>query len=94
MKKVGIRELKNRMGKYMAKVRAGETILVTDRGEPLARLSPAVEPEAAAAKTVDQILKELEASGHLRLGSGKFADFKPVHAKGKPASRIIIEERR
>jgi prevent-host-death family protein len=93
MKKIGTRELKNRLSKYLNHVRAGETILVTDRGEPVARLIPAA-PEGQPGKPVDEILRELEAAGHLRLGNGKFADFKPVRTKGKPASRIIVEERR
>lgn len=40
MKTVGIRELKNRLSEYVREVRAGETVLVTDRGEVVAELSP------------------------------------------------------
>ena len=35
---VGIRELKNRLSEYMRLVRAGEVVLVTDRGEVVAEL--------------------------------------------------------
>jgi prevent-host-death family protein len=37
---VGIRDLKNGLSKYIERVRAGEEIIVTDRGHPVARLSP------------------------------------------------------
>ena len=37
---VGIRELKNGLSKYVDRVRAGEEVIVTDRGRPVARLSP------------------------------------------------------
>jgi prevent-host-death family protein len=35
---VGVRELKSHLSGYLARVRAGETIVVTDRGKPIARL--------------------------------------------------------
>lgn len=36
--KVGIRELKRGLSRYIALVREGETIVITDRGKPVARL--------------------------------------------------------
>ena len=35
---VGVRELKNRLSEFLRMVRAGEEILVTDRGEAVAEL--------------------------------------------------------
>ena len=35
---VGIRELKNGLSRYVARVRRGEEIIVTDHGAPVARL--------------------------------------------------------
>jgi antitoxin (DNA-binding transcriptional repressor) of toxin-antitoxin stability system len=40
MRTVGIRELKNRLSEYLRQVRAGESVLVTDRGEVIAEFSP------------------------------------------------------
>lgn len=40
MKKVGIRELKNRLSHYVRAARAGQEIQVTDRGEAVAELLP------------------------------------------------------
>ncbi len=37
---VGIRELKNGLSGYIDRVRNGEEVIVTDRGRPVARLSP------------------------------------------------------
>ncbi len=37
---VGIRELKDHLSDYLRRARAGEWIVVTDRGEPVAELSP------------------------------------------------------
>ncbi len=40
MKTVGVRELKNRLSEYLRQVRSGEGVLVTDRGEVIAELTP------------------------------------------------------
>lgn len=40
MATVGARELKNRLGRYLRQVQGGETILVTERGRPVAELRP------------------------------------------------------
>ena len=40
MKTVGVRELKNRLSEYLREVRAGAGVLVTDRGEVVAELTP------------------------------------------------------
>jgi len=46
---VGIRELKLRLSRYLEQVRAGQTVTVTDRGKPVARIQPieSAEPPAA-----------------------------------------------
>ena len=48
MRTVGIRDLKNGLSRYLKLVRNGETIVVTERGEPVARIVPAGIPEGAA----------------------------------------------
>jgi len=92
MRTVGSRELKNRLGRYLGLVGKGETIVVTDRGKPVARLSP---PEQKGVKTysLDDLLRRLEAEGHLRRGTRPFKRFKPIRVKGKPISQIILEDR-
>jgi antitoxin (DNA-binding transcriptional repressor) of toxin-antitoxin stability system len=40
VKTVGVRELKNRLSEYIRRVRAGEGVLVTDRGEVVAEIGP------------------------------------------------------
>jgi prevent-host-death family protein len=49
MRKVRSSELKAKLGRYMQAARAGEEIVVTDRGRPVARLLPYAEPEAEPA---------------------------------------------
>jgi prevent-host-death family protein len=92
MRTVGSRELKNRLGRYLGLVGRGETIIVTDRGKPVARLVPH-EPEHEKTYSVEGLLRRLEAEGHLRRGTRKFRPFKPIRVKGKPLSQIILEDR-
>lgn len=92
MKTVGSRELKNRLGRYLGLVGRGETIVVTDRGKPVARLVPP-EPRPEPTYSVDDLLKRLEAEGHLRRGTRPFKRFKPIRVKGKPLSQMILEDR-
>jgi prevent-host-death family protein len=40
MERVGIRELKGRLSHYLRAVRRGQALIVTQRGEPIARLVP------------------------------------------------------
>ena len=90
--KVGARELKNRLGHYLGRVKAGETVHVTDRGKIVAEIKgtpPAKDSE-------DESLQKLAAEGAVTLGPGHYEDFAPypVVRGRKLASRIIIEERR
>jgi prevent-host-death family protein len=71
---VGARELKTRLGGYLRAVRAGATIVVTERGEPVAELRPL----PRGARGLDSRLDALAARGMLSRGSGKpLPDFEP-----------------
>ncbi len=47
MGSVGVRELRQHASALLRRVSAGESIIVTDRGRPVARLSPLVGSDAA-----------------------------------------------
>ena len=49
---VGIRELRADLSKWVARVRKGDEVVVTDRGTPVARLVPAKE------RTLDRLIRE------------------------------------
>jgi prevent-host-death family protein len=40
MESAGVAQLKARLSEYLSRVKAGEEVLVTDRGRPIARLVP------------------------------------------------------
>lgn len=61
MDSIGVRELRRYASRWLARVKAGETIIVTDRGRPVARLSPLDEPVG---------YERLVAEGRIAPGSG------------------------
>lgn len=93
MRKVGSREFRSRMGQYLQAVRKGQTLIITDRGKAVAQVAPAVE-KGPAANTLEERLKELDAQALIRLAKGRLRKFRAARSRGKPASQMIIEDRR
>ena len=87
---VGARELKARLGRYLRRVRAGETLLITDRGEPTAELRP-----VTTAKSTDEAaLDRLAARRVLTRGrGGRLGRVTRVRITGAPVSEAILEDR-
>src|SRR5687768_4970782 len=87
---VGARELKTRLGAYLERVRRGETILVTDRHQPVAELRPvrgSADPTAAALRT-------LAATGALTLPSRRrVTRFSAIRSRGGSASDAVASDR-
>lgn len=82
---VGSRELKTRLGHYLARVRKGETLVVTDRSEPIAELRPL----AAADDPVEARLQALILLGIVsRGGAGRLRPFQPIASKGSAADMV------
>ncbi len=94
MQTVGIKELKDRLTYYLKLTKEGDNIIVTDRGKPVAILHNLDFVEEHA--NVEERLASLGKRGMVRLPSkkGVMLPFNAVQAGGKPASEIILEERR
>jgi len=58
MERVGIRELRRNASEYVRRAEAGETIEVTDRGRPVARLAPVPKGESI----LDRLIAEGKAT--------------------------------
>lgn len=88
-KTIGARELKMRLGSYLRQVQEGTTIVVTERGRPVAELRP-----VPVGKNEEEArLDELAALGVLRRGTGELAPFVPVRLGGRPLSETLLDER-
>lgn len=82
---VGIRELKNRLSEYLRLVRAGEHVLVTDRGEVVAEIRqprPGAEPASSA-------LELLARAGLLRPGGRNDPSAYPRLEALLPEDRVV-----
>ncbi|HTH87046.1 type II toxin-antitoxin system prevent-host-death family antitoxin [Mycobacterium sp.] len=68
MEKIGIRELRQRASVWVAKAKAGQVILITDRGQPVARLMPLTRNENARNKLIDdgQLIPAAAPRAHFR----------------------------
>lgn len=81
---VGIRDLKSRLSLYVKRAHAGETVLVTARGRPVALLTPLGAPT---------VLDRLIAEGLATRPTGHRSLPRLVEAAGT-ASDLVHEQRR
>jgi antitoxin (DNA-binding transcriptional repressor) of toxin-antitoxin stability system len=65
MKAVGVKQLKARLSEYRRQVRAGETVLVTDREEIVAELRPARRHGRWPLESTEEILDALASKGEV-----------------------------
>jgi prevent-host-death family protein len=88
MTTVPIRELKNRLSEYLRKVKAGERIVITERGRAVAMISAAQVP-------IDEEIEAMVRERAARYSGGKPRGAKrPVKIKGPTVARAVIEDRR
>jgi prevent-host-death family protein len=86
---VGARELKTRLGTYLQRVREGRTLVVTDRGEPIAELRP-----LSGDGSVPAVLLKLSAKGTITLPTRASLDpFRAIRSRAKPLSEAVLEDR-
>jgi prevent-host-death family protein len=94
MKIATITEAKNGLSALLDRVRAGETILIVDRGVPVARLEPARGSDDAGGR-----IARLERAGILRPPTGPprldiLSKPPPKPAKDADVVGAVLEERR
>lgn len=95
MRRATITEAKNGLSALIDHVKAGETVLILDRGRPVARLEP-----ATTADDPDGRLARLERTGIIRRGIGApptvemLARVRPALPRGVSIVQDILDERR
>jgi prevent-host-death family protein len=89
---VSVRDLKNRLSEHLRRVQTGESMLVTDRGRPIAELVP-LRPESL---THAQRLAQLADAGEITLprGGKKPKPIRPARVRGRPVAETLLEDRR
>jgi prevent-host-death family protein len=87
MQRIGIRELRQHASRYLREVERGETIEITDRGRPVARLSPV---------PIESNLERLIVGGRATPASRPWNPNRkplPLPPGEKPPSQILAEMR-
>jgi prevent-host-death family protein len=84
----GIRELKRELSAYLRRVKAGETITITERGVPVGRIVPIGQPLEAR-------IKVLQKAGLVLWDGGKLAPLEPVASAkgGQTVAELLVEDR-
>lgn len=87
---VGAREFKTRLGTYLRQVREGRTLTITDRGRPVATVTPV----DMTGQSIEARLDRLRAEGVVT-GTGKPLKrvSRPIVVRGRPLSETVIEDR-
>jgi prevent-host-death family protein len=86
--RVGVRDLKARLSKYLRQVRQGQTVIITDHGRPVGRLSPVDQP-------LNERLKALQDAGLVAWNGQKLNSVTPtvINRSKQQVSDILVEMR-
>jgi len=88
----GIKDVRNNLSQILAQVKAGEEILITERGKPIARIVK----ENNVDKSIRAALGPLIQKGLIALPSRSILKDRlgTVEVSGKPVSKMVVENRR
>lgn len=86
--RVGTRELKNKLSEYLRRVKAGQTIIVTERGKAIGQIIP-------IGASLEERMRALQAAGFLEWSGKKLKPRQPtiVNRGPKLISEIVSEGR-
>jgi prevent-host-death family protein len=90
--KLGLREANQQFAKAIRAVRAGREVVLTDRGQPIAVITPikgAHAQQAAVQAMADEGLVRPAA----RTGPMPAARWRPVKVTGAPLSQTVVDDR-
>ena len=92
MIQAGIKEVKNNLSRLLAQVKAGDEVLITDRGKPVARIIKE-QPTKLAVRTA--LARSIENGLVLMPRCTINRDDLICHkVEGKPVSEMVVEDRR
>jgi prevent-host-death family protein len=85
---IGIRELKSHLSAYLQRVKAGETVVITERGRPVGRILP-------LEGSLEETFRRLGEAGLLAWSGRKLGRSRPAAVpKGdRTVSELLLEDR-
>ena len=94
MKKASVSEAKNSLSALLDKVKAGASIVIQDRGRPVARLEP-IAARGGAAGRLDQLVRDgVVRPARAPISRKLIASEPPSLRSGASAWQVLLEERR
>lgn len=90
MERIGVRELRQNASRYLALVKTGETVEVTERGELIALLAPPGEPRSARDRLVaaGRLISAVNPTGRIRRPQPV-----PIE-RNEPANQQLLDDER
>jgi prevent-host-death family protein len=89
--KLGLREANQRFSGLVRAIRAGQEVVLTDRGEPIAVVKPL--ERGKREKAVEQMVAQGLIRPARQRGPMKLARFRPLKVIGKPVTKTISTDR-
>jgi prevent-host-death family protein len=85
---VGVRELKGQLSHYLHEVKAGATLVITERGTPIGRLTP-------VGTSLEERLEELVATHQVAWSGRKLQPARPMaRLRGdRTVAEMLVEDR-
>ena len=85
---VGIRELKTQLSRYIRQVKAGSTVVITERGKPVGRITP-------LPPSLETRLQEMRQGGLIAWSGRRLSPTSPVvQAQGvRLVADLLLEDR-
>lgn len=83
---VGVRELRQNLSRYLDRVKAGESLIVTERGKEVARLTPSGRRQTALERLIERGATIPTGDPRAILGLARRVD-------GPPSAEILDEQR-
>ena len=85
---VGVRELKSRLSHYLRQVKAGQSVIITERGQPVGRIVP-------VAQTLEERLEAMAQAGLIAWSGKRLEPMPPVaRVRGEgTVADLLVEER-
>ena len=90
--RLGLREANQRFSKAIKAVRAGKEVILTDRGHPIAVITP-IKDEGGRQAMLNTMAEQGLITVAARKGPMPAPRWRPVKVKGKPVSQTIIDDR-
>lgn len=90
--KLGLREANQQFSKAIKAVRAGKAVVLTERGRPIAVITP-IKKKDALSVALQAMVDEGLLKPASRKGPTPTPRWRPVKVKGKPISQTVTDDR-